>query len=142
MSDKTSDKRYRITLTGRQLALVGDAVELMMRIGMGQTYDLAEWIMNDVPRGNEFNVYLAQRDMVLSVLDGIMREVHPPIKTETKSDTVQELETLYEAIGHRRWLDSKRPKWDVRANNPMKFGSEPIPKIERLDESKIERVDE
>ena len=30
MSDKSSDKKYRITLTEKQFALVGDAVELMI----------------------------------------------------------------------------------------------------------------
>lgn len=133
MSDKTSDKRYRITLTGNQLALVGNAVELMMRTGMGQTMDLAEWIMNDVPRGKEFNVYLAQRDMVKSVLDGIMRVVHPMFKTQGASDTVLELTALYEAIGHQQWLDRGKPEWDVRSSEPMKCGEEPVPEIERVE---------
>ena len=136
-SDKTSDKRYTITLTGRQFALVGDAVELMMRTGIGQTYDLAEWLTlagHDMPSGTEFDIYIAERNVIESVLNGIMREVHPPIKTETKSDTVQELETLYEAIGHQQWQDSGMDEWDCRSHEPMKFGSEPIPKIERIDE--------
>lgn len=135
MSDKTSDK-YRITLTENQLALVGDAVELMMRTGMGQTYDLAEWLTlagHDMPSGTEFDIYIAERNVIESVLDGIMREVHPSIKTETKSDTVQELETLYEAIGHRRWKDNGMDEWDVRSHEPMKFGSEPIPEIEKIE---------
>lgn len=137
MSDKTSDKKYRITLTGRQFALVGDAVELMMRTGIGQTYDLAEWLTlagHDMPSGTEFDIYIAERNVIESVLDGIMREVHPPIKTETKSDTVQELETLYEAIGHQQWKDSGADEWDVRSSKPIKFGNEPIPKIERVDQ--------
>lgn len=132
-----SDKQYTITLTGRQFALVGDAVELMMRTGIGQTYDLAEWLTlagHDMPSGTEFDIYIAERNVIESVLDGIMREVHPPIKTETKSDTVQELETLYEAIGHQQWQDSGMDEWDCRSHEPMKFGSEPIPKIERIDE--------
>lgn len=132
-----SDKQYTITLTGRQFALVGDAVELMMRTGIGQTYDLAEWLTlagHDMPSGTKFDIYIAERNVIESVLDGIMREVHPPIKTETKSDTVQELETLYEAIGHQQWQDSGMDEWDCRSHEPMKFGSEPIPKIERIDE--------
>ena len=132
-----SDKQYRITLTEKQLALVEDAVELMMRTGIGQTYDLAEWLTlagHDMPSGTEFDIYIAERNVIESVLDGIMREVHPPIKTETKSDTVQELETLYEAIGHQQWKDSGEPQWDVRSSEPIKFGNEPVPEIERIDE--------
>lgn len=135
MSDKTSDKRYRITLTENQLALVGTAVEIMLRTGMGQMHDLAEWLTlagNDYPRGSDlFCLYVTERNLIQSVLEGIMRNEAAHRKEE--SDSLRELTTLYEAIGHRRWLDSKRPMWDVRANEPMKFGSEPIPKIERID---------
>ena len=132
-----SNKRYKITLTENQLALVGDAVELMMRTGIGQTYDLAEWLIlsgRDMPSGTEFDIYIAERNVIESVLDGIMREVHPPIKTETKSDTVQELKTLYEAIGHQQWKDSGEDEWDVRSSKPIKFGNDPVPNIERIDE--------
>lgn len=137
MNDKTSDKRYRITLTENQLALVGTAVEIMLRTGMGQMHDLAEWLTlagNDYPRGSDlFCLYVTERNLIQSVLEGIMRNEAAHRKEE--SDSLRELTTLYEAIGHRRWLDSKRPMWDVRANEPMKFGSEPIPKIERIDGS-------
>ena len=135
MSDK--NKRYKITLTENQLALVGTAVEIMLRTGMGQTYDLAEWLTlagHDMPSGTEFDIYIAERNVIESVLDGIMREVHPPIKTETKSDTVQELKTLYEAIGHQQWKDSGEDEWDVRSSKPIKFGNDPVPNIERIDE--------
>ena len=39
-----SNKKYRITLTEKQFALIETAVEIMLRTGMGQTYDLAEWL--------------------------------------------------------------------------------------------------
>lgn len=141
MSDKTSDK-YRITLTGNQLALVGRAVELMMRTGMGQTMDLAVWIMDDVPRGNNFDVYIAQRDLIKGVLDGIMQEIQIDPHGNGKSDQVHELTTLHEAICYRQWMDRGGSEWDVRSYNPMQCGEEPVPEIEREDESKIERVDE
>ena len=39
-----SNKKDRITLTEKQFALIETAVEIMLRTGMGQTYDLAEWL--------------------------------------------------------------------------------------------------
>ena len=135
MSDKTSDKRYRITLTENQLALVGTAVEIMLRTGMGQMHDLAEWLTlagNDYPRGSDlFCLYVTERNLIQSVLEGIMRNEAAHRKEE--SDSLRELKTLYEAIGHRRWKDNGMDEWDVRSHEPMKFGSEPVPRIERID---------
>lgn len=135
MSDKTSDKRYKITLTENQLALVGTAVEIMLRTGMGQTYDLAEWLTpkgNDYPHGNGFDIYIAERNLIASVLEGIMR--YETAHIEKESDSVRELTTLYEAIGHQQWKDSRAPEWDVRSHKPIKCGKEPVPEIERIDE--------
>ena len=146
MNDKTSDKRYKITLTEEQLALVETAVEMMLRTGMGQMYDLAGWLVlsgYDYPTGStEFDIYLAQRKLIESVLEGISRNITECPHGKGESNSVKELKTLYEAIGHQQWRDSGMDEWDCRSHEPMKFGSEPIPKIERLEESKIERVDE
>ena len=72
-----SNKKYRITLTEKQFALIETAVEIMLRTGMGQTYDLAEWLTlkgNDYPHGNGFDIYIAERNLIASVLEGIMRK--------------------------------------------------------------------
>ena len=53
MSDKTSDKRYRITLTGRQLALVGDAVELMVQAMVKVVDRLESYMSAWVPAARE-----------------------------------------------------------------------------------------
>lgn len=112
MSDKTSDKnkRYRITLTERQLALVGNAVELMMRTGRGQMFNLADWIVlsgHDIPSsGGVFDIYIAQRDVIKGVIQGIVKEMQMVPHGKGTSNPVLELTTLYEAIGHQQWLDN------------------------------------
>lgn len=132
-----SDKRYRITLTGRQLALVGDAVELMLRTGMGQMYDLAGWLTlsgYDYPSGStEFDIYLAQRKLIESVLEGISHNITECPHGKGESNSVQELKTLYEAIGHQQWKERGEPEWDAMSHKPMMCGSEPVPEIERVD---------
>lgn len=131
-----SDKRYRITLTEKQLDLIGKAVELMMRTGMGQTMDLAEWIAlpgYDISSGREFDIYIAQRNLIKGALDGIMREIQIDPHRNEKSVPVRELTTLHEAICYRQWLDSGEPEWDVRSYNPMQCGEEPVPEIERVE---------
>lgn len=127
--------KYRITLTEKQLALVGTAVEMMMRTGMGQTRDLAEWLVlagYDTPSGTEFDIYIAERDLIQGMLEGIMRNMAWIPYGKQESNPLRELKTLYEAIGHRQWEDSGKSEWDVRSRMPMKCGEEPIPEIERL----------
>lgn len=131
-----SDKKYRITLTEKQLALVETAVEMMLRTGMGQMYDLAEWLTlsgYDTPSGVEFDIYLAQRCLIQSMLEGITRDVAECPHGKGESNSVQELKTLYETIGHQQWKDSGEPEWDVRSHKPIKCGSEPVPEIERVE---------
>jgi hypothetical protein len=123
-SDKTNDKRYRITLTENQLALVETAVEIMLRTGMGQMYDLAEWLTLSgyaFPSGStEFDIYLAQRNLIESVLEGISRDITEFPHGKGESDSLQELKTLHEAIGHKQWEDSGEPEWDVRSHKPIR----------------------
>lgn len=145
MSDKASDKRYRITLTEKQLGLIGKAVEIMLHTGMGKMHDLAEWMTisdHDMPSGAEFNIYLAQSCLIQSVLEGIARDVAVFPHGKGESNSLQELKTLHEAIGHQQWKDSGEDEWDTRSHKPMMCGEEPVPVIERVDESKIEEADE
>ena len=133
-----SNKKYRITLTEKQFALIETAVKIMLRTGMGQMYDLAGWLTlsgYDYPTGTtEFDIYLAQRRLIRSVLEGISRNITECPHGKGESNSVQELKTLYEAIGHQQWKDSGEPEWDVRSHKPMMCGSEPVPEIERIDE--------
>jgi len=130
-----SNKRYRITLTANQLELVGAAVEIMLRSGMGQTYDLAEWLTlkgNDYPHGNGFDICIAERNLIKGVLEGITS--YETVHSEKESDSVRELKTLYETIRHQQWKDSRAPEWGVGSHKPIKCGKEPVPEIERIDE--------
>lgn len=137
MGDKSSGKKYKITLTEKQLDLIGKAVEIMLRTGMGQMYDLAEWLVllgyASPSVSTEFNIYLAQRDLIKGVLEGISNNITEFSHGKGESNSLQELKTLYQVIRHQQWKDSGKSDWDCRANEPMKFGDEPIPKIERVD---------
>lgn len=138
MSDNSSDKKYKITLTEKQLDLIGQAVEIMFRTGMGQMRDLAEWLVllgHAYPSvSTEFNIYIAQCDLVEGVLEGISNNIMGFSYSKGESNSLQEIKTLYEVFGHQQWEDSGKPDWDVRADEPIQFGDEPIPKIERIDQ--------
>ena len=143
-----SNKKYRITLTEKQFALIETAVEIMLRTGMGQTYDLAEWLTlkgNDYPHGNGFDIYIAERNLIASVLEGIMRNkaAHNFARinctvcgasAKEESESLSELTTLYEAMASAMEDSRTRVEWSDGSREPMMCGKEPIPKIERIDE--------
>ena len=135
--------KYRIELTDTQLNIVLRAVNLMMRTGMGQTNDLSEWLvmMGDSIKLNTstdegkrvFEDYYSTREAIRPVIHGVMMGCWRGPNRQ-KSDTVLELETLYEALRHQEWLDTEeRFESDVRSREPMQCGSEPIPKIEKVE---------
>lgn len=130
--------KYRIELTDVQLNAVLRAVNLMMRTGMGQTDDLTEWLvtMGDnikFDTSTEFEDYYSTQEAIRPVIHGVMMGCWRG-SNRLKSDTVQELETIYLAIRHQEWLDTEeRFESDVRSSEPMQCGSEPIPKIERVE---------
>ena len=136
--------KYRIELTDVQLNAVLRAVNLMMRTGMGQTDDLTEWLVTmgdnikfdtSTEKGKRvFEDYYSTREAIRPVIHGVMMGCWSG-SNRLKSDTVQELETIYLALRHQEWLDTEeRFESDVRSREPMQCGSEPIPKIERVEE--------
>ena len=134
--------KYRLELTDTQLNIVLRAVNLMMRTGMGQTEDLTEWLVTmgdnikfdtSTEKGKRvFEDYYSTRAAIRPVIHGVMIWCWRGPNRQ-KSDTVLELETLYEALRHQEWLDTEeRFESDVRSREPMQCGFEPIPKIERV----------
>lgn len=134
--------KYKLELTEAQLNIVLRAVNLMMRTGMGQTDDLTEWLVTmgdnikfdtSTEKGKRvFEDYYSTREAIRPVIHGVMMGCWRG--PNRKSDTVLELETLYEALRHQEWLDTEeRFESDVRARKPMQWGNEPITKIERVE---------
>lgn len=134
--------KYRIELTDVQFDAVLRAVNLMMRTGTGQTDDLTEWLVTmgdnikldtSTEMGKRvFEDYYSTREAIRPVIHGVMMGCWRG-SNRLKSDTVQELETIYLALRHQEWLDAEeRFESDVRSREPMQCGSEPIPKIERV----------
>lgn len=136
--------KYRIELTDAQFNAVLRAVNLMMRTGMGQMDDLTEWL---VTQGDNINLdtrtdegkrifehYYSTREAIRPVLDGVKHACWRG-SMNLKSDTVEELETIYLTLRHQEWLDAPtKLDWDVRGREPMQWGHEPVPKIERVEE--------
>lgn len=127
---------YTIKLTEEQLYLIHRAVDIMLRSGMGQPRDLAKWLASKADRVEMsarstyertlFDAYLVRLDVINSVLGGVMEGCGALCFPDDASDTIRELETLYESISEALW-----PMQNLTVT---KGGKEPIPEIHKLQE--------
>lgn len=129
---------YRVTLTANQMRLVLEAVNMRFRTGIKQDEDLAEWLASQggqlvyrsADAGRTFDQYLELRDFTTAVLDGLIKACFS--WDSGRSEDVCNLETIYHALRHQEWIDAGRNRNDVRAAEPIRYGKDPVPKIEKL----------
>lgn len=127
-----SGMKYRIELTEEQMRVLERSTELFMRLGIGQTWDLADMLCEeklkdydkDKPESKViFERYITKRNAVREVLDSAMRIAYGPyLSPKFKTEDGMIAECIWDAIRCARGTSSY--------GTPMKIGSEPIPKIE------------
>lgn len=124
--------KYRIELTEEQMRVLERSTELFMRIGMGQTWDLAdmlcEGMLKDYDKDNPeskilFERYIIKRNAIREVLGSAIGIAYHPYRVpESKTEDGMIAECMWDAIrvarGTSRWGEA------------FQIGSEPIPKIE------------
>ena len=128
--------KYRIELTEEQMRVLERSTELFMRLGIGQTWDLAdmlcEGILKDYDKDKPeskviFERYLIKRNAIREVLYSEMRIAYSPYSyPKFKTEDGMIAECIWDAIRCARGTSSY--------GIPMKIGSEPIPKIEVQEE--------
>lgn len=95
--------------------------------------------VSDKARDKRYRITLTRKqfDLIGHAVDIMLGMA--AISGKNKSENELEYETIYSAIRNFEVaLDA-----NVDGNNwPVQFGKEPMPKIERVDESKIEEADE
>lgn len=124
--------KYRIELTEEQMRVLERSTELFMRIGMGQTWDLADMLCEETLKGYDkdkpeskvvFERYITKRNAIRKVLTSAMGIAYDPYHSpETKTEDGMIAECIWDAIRCARGTSNY--------GTPMQIGSEPIPKIE------------
>ena len=124
--------KYRIELTEEQMRVLERSTELFMRLGMGQTWDLADMLCegmlkdydNDKPESKViFERYITRRDAIRKVLSSAMGIAYDPLYSpKYKTEDGMIAECIWDAIRCARGKSIY--------GTPMQIGSEPIPKIE------------
>lgn len=128
-------KKYRITLTEKQMAIVERYVEITMRLFMGQdgmfTDELAGLNCDLSPKNPDhkaiFNSYIHRRDHVNEIMKAVFAIAFEPRGyLENKTDEMVEAETIWDAIRTARGFSI----W----GKAYQMGQEPIPGIEVMED--------
>ena len=124
--------KYQIELTEEQMRVLERSTELFMRLGMGQTWDLADMLCEGILKGYDrdkpeskviFERYIIKRNAIREVLSSAMGIAYNPYHSpESKTEDGMIAECIWDAIRCARGTS--------RYETPMQIGSEPIPKIE------------
>ena len=129
--------KYKIELTEKQMCVVEAATEEYMRLRMGQDFDfcsdmaaLNTDLSPENPRHEKiFDFYIARRDHLQELMKAFFRIAFEPTgHLKAKTDEMMICECIWDAIrvatGRSRWRDV------------FPIGSEPVPKIEKVEDLK------
>jgi len=127
-------KKYIVEFTEEHMRVLHKAVEMYMRLMMGQDWDFSEEIAGlgmdlstDNPRHKElFNLFLLKREDIRYVMRSVFHIAfgHAGVPEE-KTDDMLTAETIWDAIRTSRGVN----RWD----KAYQWGKEPIPKIEVIE---------
>jgi len=120
--------KYKIELTEEQMRVAEKAIETYMRLLMGQTYEFANELAEiNYPMNENFGLYITTRDHIEEVMKAVFRVAFGSTGCPThKTDDGEIAECMWDAIRFARG----RSRWD----SPFPIGSEPSPKVEKIDE--------
>jgi len=124
--------KYKVSLTEKQMSIIQRALEEWFRLRLGQTFDFADDLSSlgvDLSKDNPnhewlFDMHLANRDWIESVMKGIFYALWPPYGVpKAQTDNMLIAQCIWDAIRCARGIS--------RYSTPMATGSEPVPKIEK-----------
>ena len=136
------DKKYTLTVTEKQAALIKDALEEYFRIRMNQWGDLADSLAmknidispNDPNHERIFDGYIQDGDAVRKVFECAGRILWEN-QRNTKPEEQLIAEDIWQVIRHQLWKDSpNKVEWCVDAREPMRMSDEPLPEMKKVEE--------
>lgn len=122
-------KKYRITLTEKQMQVVEHYLESYFRLMIGQDLMLSEDMcsMGVDLKQEGFDAYMVKRDHVREIMKSVFHIAYGYFGVpEEKSEDEMIAECIWDAIRFARGTS----RW----NQPFHIGSEPVPEIEVIEE--------
>ncbi len=132
--------KYRLDLSEAQLRVVNVALEEYFRISLNQWGDLADRLAfngvdlhDEESRGRNFDRCIITRDAIKAVFEAAGKILWwYKIPQKDKQQLIAE--DIWRVIRHQLYLDSgSTDTWRTDASEPMQFGPEPLPRIDRID---------
>jgi hypothetical protein len=129
-----------LEVTEEQLSVINEAVEEYFRIRMGQFWNLAnELAMQNVDLSPEnpkhdkiFDQYINTKDCVMEIFESVGRILG--LQLRKKTDRMLIAEDIWQVIRHQMWKGRwNKDSWCVDSYEPTQWGSEPLPKIEKME---------
>lgn len=131
--------KYRIELTEDQLRVVNAALEEFFRLPLNQWDRLAERLafkgvdlQDEKTRERNFDNCIVTRNAVREVFQAAGRIMWG--HNSPQKDNEQLIaEDTWQVIRHQQYLDSgSTDSWRLDAREPIQWGPEPLPRIEKL----------
>lgn len=142
--------KYVVTLNGKQLNVVKEALELRFRIDLLQSNELVEILATintdetdfdpHKPDHKEiFNSYLERRRSIGAIIEAIFEIACPRYsrllqKKRNKDSLIAE--DIWQVIRHQQWIDlpkDSRSIWTTDSRSPLPVSEEDLPTIERVE---------
>ena len=134
-----SSKRYQLTLTRDQAALVRAALDMYFRVGMGQLRDVVEHLLDPKLPIDE---WCKRRDLIDSVMLAARSLARPELPSNAyhsiSSDKISENNRIacdiHDVIRHHLAMEASPNGWTVAHDEPRKLSDEPLPDIKTIEE--------
>ena len=143
----TESVQYTLTVSEKQLALIGAALESYARLRMGQYHDYADEIAENgyvYDKSNPdndrlFDAYIKRRNDAKELLEKAYNVAAPDVYKRTKSLNVQNAIDIWHVIRYQFYLNRKAEPdfvehYTVDSYPPSPFGDEQLPKLEKIKE--------
>ena len=135
--------QYNITVSKEQLALIEKATEWYIRTSMGQFFDYCseialngyEYDKSNPDNDRLFDEYIQRRNESQEMFDKAYNVAAPNLFERKKTQDVQNAIDIWHVIRYFRYLERPEPKdhHTVDAYPPYQNGSEPLPKVEKVE---------
>ena len=130
-------KRYRLKLTAKQMGVLQHALDMYFRLGMGQTREVGEHMIDHRLPINE---WCDRRDRIDSILAAARTVARPELSPNafhgidsTAIDDVNRIASdVHDVIRHHVVMENDPRGWTVAHDEPRARSHEPLPSIETL----------
>ena len=122
--------KITIECSENQADIILQALEDFFRLRMGQADCVAQSLVDDAVDIHDIDNYYDKREMLESAFRTVVNIAYP--RNNRSSDTCRNAADLWTCIRHAIYMGKPHnpDSWDVRSREPIRLGTEPLPRVE------------